>query len=197
MTSTLLSINLLQNLDIDIINVIKLYYCQVNVDLCKAQLKCHQLFKACLENNEFEEHVFNITIEDYIYKGPNRGLYGYIEEEHEFEFYKNDDTFDFNGYYTSPLHLFPPVIYDNLKENMNQLYKTFLIDHSITVNLDNLTIDYDVRNQYDWSYMIDCPIIHYSLKATKEELYQVIMMVFYHFPKCIVSDIEGGCFYNI
>jgi hypothetical protein len=136
-----------------------------------------------------------LQIEDDVYEGPRRGLYGYIAEEYEEEFYESASYFENSN---SPIHLFPPCVFQEFKQYVTTLYKSYFIYHHFNVNISPhklLTLEYIIRN-YDECLDVNNDIKMDSLLShfSQELIIHILTLIYYYDPTIIATDIECACY---
>jgi hypothetical protein len=179
----------------DVKQIIKYNHIDITIDKqynCLSLHKVHNVIEQAFNDEEYDDKCFMLQIEDEVYEGPRRGLYGYIEEEYEEEFYESASYFENSN---SPIHLFSPCVFQEFKQYVTTLYKSYFIYHHFNVNISPhklLTLEYIIRN-YDECLDINNDILLHT-HFSQDLIMHILTLIYYHYPTIIATDIECCCY---
>lgn len=178
-------ISFLQNLDIDIIQLLKLELCDLFIDIQKYKnciKKVYRLIDIAQHDLDNDDKSFHFLLDDDVYEK---------SEGDGFEHYES--VIGFKNNFKSPIHYFPQYIFDQFEENVNILYKDIIIYHCIDIFIleNKLKMKYNIHNTFEF---VSCDqIINIDIKLNTQTIIDIITMIVYNYDnnKLLPTDCDG------
>lgn len=135
-------ISFLENLDIDIINLLKFQISKLHLDIEKYKQSCnkvHRLIDMAFKDEEFEIKSFHLLLSEDAYDDEN-------------QYKRLDSAMTFKNNLNSPIHFFPLTIFETFEKHVNMLYSGIWIYHVVDIFISPqkfLKMNYIIHNSFE------------------------------------------------